>query len=386
MPTDGSTTTTIPYLPEIPPELVDDPRLPFLVDPDEDSGFDMPIAQLSFDPLSVGVLPERVTELQLRILKESLDLMDKVRRLATLADSVDALESKVAGLRASQEKAVRRAADARRALRDQAVLAYTQGRADLELSILELTDAVDIGVAKEYMSVLMGRQADLAKEYEEATRALDKRSIALADELGVTTSQLDEARNSVGDAVKRLKELKAELAVFELGAHVYVAGFVFPLASEAEFIDSWGYPRMVGTASEHWHQGTDIFAPYGAPAVASENGVIQRLGQASLGGNKLWVRGESGTSYYYAHLSAFAEGMENGRRVRAGEVVGYVGDTGNAKGTSPHLHFEVHPANGPVVNAYPLLRAAYGNRGAFRAVVERPPEPDSPTEENPSGN
>lgn len=373
--TTTTTTTTVPYLPPVPPELADDPRLPFLSDPDEGSGFDVPIAQRSFDPLSVGVLPEQIAAVRVELEAASASLFDDMDQVADLIGVVAGLEARVDTLGERSRNAVRRAADARRDLRDHAVLAYTQGRGDLELSILAMNDAMDIGVAKEYIAVLMDRDADLAERYERAKDDLDERSVVLADELGVNSSKLAEKQRSVTTRWERIKELQEKLAVYELGARAYVAGFVFPLASDAEFIDSWGYPRMVGTESEHWHQGTDIFAPYGAPAVASENGVIERLGQASLGGNKLWVRGDSGMSYYYAHLSAFAEGMENGRRVRAGEVVGYVGDTGNAKGTSPHLHFETHPAGGEVVNAYPLLRAAYGNRTAFRAVVEFPTEP-----------
>ena len=126
---------------------------------------------------------------------------------------------------------------------------------------------------------------------------------------------------------------------------------------------------MTGTSSEHWHQGTDIFAPTGTPLIASENGTVARIGTGTLGGNKLWVVGESGTEYYYAHLSAFAAGLSDGMRVTAGQLVGYVGDTGNARGTSPHLHFEIHPGGGDAVNPYPVLKAAYGNRTVFRAIA-----------------
>jgi murein DD-endopeptidase MepM/ murein hydrolase activator NlpD len=160
-----------------------------------------------------------------------------------------------------------------------------------------------------------------------------------------------------------------ELAAYEAGAHAYVDGFVFPVAGPVEFIDSWGYPRMMGSPSAHWHQGTDIFATAGTPLVASENGVLERVGNASLGGIKLWVVGESGNEYYYAHLSAFAEGVVEGKRVRAGEVIGYVGDTGNARGTSPHLHFEIHPDGLGPANPYPLLKAAYGARPMARAIA-----------------
>lgn len=384
--TTTTTTTTVPYLPPVPPELADDPRLPFLVDPDESEGFDVPIAQRSFDPLSVGVLPEQIAATKLELAAETAALFDDMARVTDLVRVVNELEAQVDELGERARRAVRRAADARRALRDHAVLAYTQGRGDMEFSILAMNDAVDIGVAKEYMAVVMGRDAGLAEQYELAKKGLDERSTELADELGVNSSKLAEKHRSVKERLDRTREIKAKLAAYELGARVYISGFVFPLASDAEFIDSWGYPRMVGTSSEHWHQGTDIFAPYGAPAVAAENGVIQRLGQASLGGNKLWVRGASGMSYYYAHLSAFAEGMQDGRRVRAGEVVGYVGDTGNAKGTSPHLHFETHPPGGEVVNAYPLLRAAYSNGTAFRAIVAAPEGPPETNGADTSGD
>jgi murein DD-endopeptidase MepM/ murein hydrolase activator NlpD len=80
------------------------------------------------------------------------------------------------------------------------------------------------------------------------------------------------------------------------------------------------------------------------------------MGTDVLGGTKLWLKGESGTYYYYAHLSAFVEGMKDGDVVEAGDVVGLVGDTGNARGGAPHLHFEIHPDGGQAVNPYPLLK------------------------------
>ena len=86
-------------------------------------------------------------------------------------------------------------------------------------------------------------------------------------------------------------DVKAELDAYSSGSSVFVSGFVFPVAAPVDFIDSWGFPRMTGTGYAHWHQGTDIMGDMGAPLVASENGVIERLGEASLGGRKVWVSG-----------------------------------------------------------------------------------------------
>jgi murein DD-endopeptidase MepM/ murein hydrolase activator NlpD len=113
---------------------------------------------------------------------------------------------------------------------------------------------------------------------------------------------------------------------------------------------------MLGTEFAHAHQGTDIMAPMGTPLVACERGIVSKIGTDSLGGNKLWLKGESGTFYYYAHLSRFADGLRDGQLVDAGTLIGYVGDTGNAQGGAPHLHFEIHPDGGAAVNPYPLLK------------------------------
>ena len=146
------------------------------------------------------------------------------------------------------------------------------------------------------------------------------------------------------------------LAVFAAGSEIVIHGFVFPVGEPHTFGDSFGAPRMMGTDYEHAHQGTDIMAPFDTPLLACERGIITEMGNELLGGNKLWIKGESGTYYYYAHLKAYAEGLEVGEVVEAGDFVGVVGDTGNAKGGAPHLHFEIHPDGGKAVNPYPLLK------------------------------
>ena len=125
------------------------------------------------------------------------------------------------------------------------------------------------------------------------------------------------------------------------------AGIVCPVAGSHSFADTWGAPRSGGRR----HQGVDMIAASGVPLVAVESGSVH-FKTNRLGGNAVWLTGSSGTKYYYAHLSSW-EGSS--RSVSRGEVIGYVGSTGNA-GVA-HLHFEVHPGGGAAVNPYPYVRA-----------------------------
>ena len=120
-------------------------------------------------------------------------------------------------------------------------------------------------------------------------------------------------------------------------------GYVFPVYGPVSFTDTFGAYR--GDVPGNWHHGDDIFAPLGAPILACADGIVFSIGWNTIGGNRLWLRDAQGNEFYYAHLSAFSPLAKNGRRVRAGEVLGFVGNTGDASGTPTHLHFEIHPAS-----------------------------------------
>jgi murein DD-endopeptidase MepM/ murein hydrolase activator NlpD len=125
------------------------------------------------------------------------------------------------------------------------------------------------------------------------------------------------------------------------------SGIVCPVAGPRAFGDTWGAARSGGRS----HEGVDMMSPGGTPLVAVESGSVQ-FKTTRLGGNSVWLNGNSGTRYFYAHLSAW-EGSS--RSVSQGEVIGYVGATGNT--TANHLHFEIHPGGGRAVNPYPYVRA-----------------------------
>jgi len=125
-------------------------------------------------------------------------------------------------------------------------------------------------------------------------------------------------------------------------------------ANTRDIGSGWGAPRDGGSRSHH---GVDIFAKRGTPLLAVTDGRV-RIGTSGIGGNHIWLSGGvfgiGSARYYYAHLDSF--NVESGDSVRSGDVIGYVGNTGNARTTPPHLHFGIYAAGGPVDPA-PFLRA-----------------------------
>ena len=119
------------------------------------------------------------------------------------------------------------------------------------------------------------------------------------------------------------------------------SGYVFPVYGEVSYGDTYGAER--GDVSGGWHHGDDLFAPLGAPILAVAHGTVFSVGWNKVGGWRLWLRDDVGNEFYYAHLSAYSPFAVNGAIVDAGDVLGFVGDTGDAQGTPYHLHFEVHP-------------------------------------------
>jgi murein DD-endopeptidase MepM/ murein hydrolase activator NlpD len=119
------------------------------------------------------------------------------------------------------------------------------------------------------------------------------------------------------------------------------SGYVFPVYGNSSFVDTFGALRS--DVAGGWHHGDDIFAPLGAPILAVANGTVFSVGWNKAGGWRLWLRDDQGNEFYYAHLYAYSPFAVDGAIVQAGDVLGFVGDTGDARGTPFHLHFEIHP-------------------------------------------
>lgn len=136
------------------------------------------------------------------------------------------------------------------------------------------------------------------------------------------------------------------------------AALLFPMAERprCDVLDNFGDPRSSGRA----HQGADLLATLGQPVYAVADGTLTDQWVAGnsnslLSGNAWRLDEANGTFYFYAHLSGFAPGLTEGSTVRRGQVIGFVGDTGNPGAGNYHLHFEVHPGGGAAVNPLPLL-------------------------------
>ena len=120
--------------------------------------------------------------------------------------------------------------------------------------------------------------------------------------------------------------------------------------TKRQVTNTWHAPR----GTDRRHEGQDIFAPKGTPILSATDGYIIRIGENSLGGQTVSVMGAGGRVYYYAHLDSYAPRIEEGDYVTTKTVLGYVGTTGNASGTPPHLHFGVYSSSG-AINPLPLL-------------------------------
>ena len=276
------------------------------------------------------------------------------------------------------------------ALHDQvvewAVEAYMAADTEISGFVLRTNSLDELITGQEFLKVIttervaaVDRLMVIVAETEVMQRELDEQTTHLlvleaeAHQLalvlaGATDVALDAARELKGECRRLYQARQTELArarALEAARRsggaggvpsALTPGFVCPMNTGAvSFINDWGFPRSGGRK----HRGNDLFAPMRQPLKAVTNGSIL-LRRGGLGGKALWLSADNGVDYYYAHLNGYAAGISTGVRVSRGQVIGYNGNTGNAYGGAPHLHFQLHPngRTGSPVNPYPTLTRA----------------------------
>ncbi len=219
------------------------------------------------------------------------------------------------------------------------------------------------------LTVDLGGQRIAAEALELEIEALVQRTSDLADQARAAYDSANAAeRAAIDNLAKERREFKAEEARKAAAARAAASGgggggggggglppdatpgFRCPVQGGAAFANTWGAPRSGGRR----HKGVDMFNARNTPLVAVVDGTV-RFSSNSLGGLSTHVYSDDGVTYYYAHLESHPSGLSSGQRVSAGTIVGYLGNSGNARYTSPHVHFEIRPG-GVAVNPYPTVR------------------------------
>lgn len=260
------------------------------------------------DDVSIGEVIKRLSMVS-RVAQADADLIAKVKeRLEELAD----LKADLSSQKAAEQKK-----NAKYLAAQEATLA------SLEAS-------------KDDYNRLRSRVARLQ---EEARRAEEARQAAEA------------AKKKAAEAAAAAKKKAAASAASQTAS--VGADWVFPVAGPNSFSSTFGAPRSGGRT----HKGADIFTARNTPIVAVVDGVIRSTSpvERGLGGITIHLTGSDGNVYYYAHLASIKSGIRAGVRVTAGQVIGYAGNTGNARTTPVHLHFEIRPNGGAAIDPYRTL-------------------------------
>lgn len=317
-------------------------------------------------------------------------------------DRRDAIQARIGRTRIDVLKTTRRLTRSREVLSRRLVAMYVErspGLVDLLLQSGSLSDAVAIG---DLLERTADADAAVVAQVRQRRRALELLRNRLAADAVVALRELHEARSQrrqlealldtrrraldgaraeLGTLLAAERERVARLAAQKRAARVAArraaatsvspsgppapggafraaaagrlpgGSHVYPLAGPSTFGDDWLASRPGG----RYHEGIDLFAARGTPVLAVADGTLFRVGYSGISGNRFWLRDAAGTEFFYAHLDGYSSAAREGATVSRGTVLGYNGDTGDAKGTSPHVHFEIHPGGGGPVRPYPIL-------------------------------
>ena len=341
-------------------------------------------------PAGADISPEELEEAKEALLVVRGEVQDLTDRFEAAVSAKEQLDATVLGYTA-QAGDLRREQDTKRAqVKDRAANLYIQAMTSRMNVIAVSSSLAEVGTGISYLEGvtefdqslvrdLETLEADLERSLERLAEAVAEQEVVVA-ELEVLGEELsarldavqaeynevfeqfqkeEAARRAAEEARRRAEEAARRVSNPSTGgstAPVVTSGRACPVAGFVSFSDTWGAGRSGGRA----HQGVDMMAARGTALVAVESGTIRRMGNGGLGGITIWLRGNSGDEFYYAHLNSWASGLSEGQSVSVGQSIGTVGTTGNAPSNVPHLHWEYHPGGGSAVNPTPLARSLCG--------------------------
>jgi murein DD-endopeptidase MepM/ murein hydrolase activator NlpD len=307
---------------------------------------------------SLDDLKARLERLQKR-LDDSTARVEALRtKHIELRSAVALVEEESRALQARRAGVQARAVDAARRI-------YMSSSSDALEVLLESDSFSEIASREQTLSHLSEMDRTALSELQRAEAqltALELELIEKSEALTITSARLEdetaELQARFEEATAEYVELKKKLAarararadaVVGGAAYITSSGMTCPIAAPNSFIDSWGFPRDGGART---HEGTDMMAEMGAPVVAITDGRITYSGVGVTAGNWLELEGDDGHTYWYMHND---QNVITSGRVTVGQRIATVGDTGNAAGGPPHVHFEYHPNGGGPINPYELL-------------------------------
>lgn len=303
------------------------------------------------------------------------DFYDATAAYDAILVDIERLERRQQRIQASVDNAEQQRGEIEAAIEQQAVELYMQGGSSNPGIILSATSLDQFLTTTEFLTSaaaggqrsihdLIAQKGELERfqiELEQVHFELSELSVEAEALVGQMNAAMDAeaaAYAKLSDRCRRLESqyqaeqvrLREEARQRRAGS-VQVGPFICPFTpGRTQFTNSWGAPRSGGRT----HKGTDLFAPWNEPMYAVADGVVYTR-NGGLGGKTIWLVGNNGVAFYYAHLSDW--NVSSGQRVTQGQTIGFNGDTGNARGGRPHLHFEIHPGGrgSPAVNPYPTL-------------------------------
>ncbi len=345
-----------------------------------------------------------------RILADSASLGEEVQAAWSRQF---ALENEISNLNSSIELARVKITDGEHQLEEVAVEMYMGSASSANLQILFNASSEGFEASRQYLDQVNGSQLDVINQLKSLRAELDRQTARLDDastEQQAVTADLEEKagqlqerlveaqavyddlvqRQAAEEAARKAAEEAARKAAEEAARNATTtttttavattdsgndssapatttttapspvapptsSGGACPVAGAVSFTDTWGAPRSGGRT----HQGVDMIAARNTPLGAIYGGKIHRLTTGSLSGLAIWLKADNGDQFFYAHLESYAD-ISVGQSVTEGQVIGYVGSSGNAPDYLPHLHFEYHPHGGSAVDPYPLVKSICG--------------------------